>query len=100
MKNQRFGRIINIASAHGLFASEYKSAYVAAKHGLVGFTKTTALEGAAGGSTCNAVCPGYVRTPLMEKQIADQARLHQLSEGDVVEKVILAKQAAKEFVPI
>ncbi len=100
MKEQRFGRIINIASAHGLFASEYKSAYVAAKHGIVGFTKTAALEGAPHGITCNAVCPGYVKTPLVEKQIADQARVHGLPEQEVVSKVILAKQAIKEFVPV
>ncbi|MFD1141525.1 3-hydroxybutyrate dehydrogenase [Larkinella insperata] len=98
MKEQRFGRIINIASAHGLVASAYKSAYVAAKHGLVGFTKTVALEGAPHGITANAICPGYVRTPLVEKQIADQARTHQIPEQDVVEKVILTKQAIKDFI--
>ena len=100
MKDRGFGRIINIASAHGLFASEYKSAYVAAKHGLIGLTKASALEGAPFGITCNAVCPGYVRTPLVEKQIADQARLHQLPETEVIEKIILAKQAVKSFVPL
>jgi 3-hydroxybutyrate dehydrogenase len=100
MKAQRFGRIINIASAHGLFASEFKSAYVAAKHGIVGFTKTAALEGATCGITCNAICPGYVKTPLVEKQIADQARVHQLPESEVISKVILAKQAVKEFVSV
>lgn len=99
MKQQQFGRIINIASAHGLFASEFKSAYVAAKHGLIGFTKTAALEGAACGITCNAICPGYVKTPLVEKQIADQASVHHLPEGEVIKKVILAKQAIKKFVP-
>ncbi len=99
MKNQQFGRIINIASAHGLVASEYKSAYVAAKHGLIGFTKTIALEGAPCGITANAVCPGYVKTALVDKQIADQARTHQLSEKDVIEKVLLAKQALKQFIP-
>lgn len=100
MKAQHFGRIINIASAHGLFASEYKSAYVASKHGIVGFTKTMALEGAAHGITSNAVCPGYVKTPLVDKQIADQARLHGLPENEVIKKVILAKQAIKEFIPV
>ncbi len=100
MKKQQFGRIINIASVHGLFASEYKSAYVAAKHGLVGFTKTAALEGANCGITCNAICPGYVKTPLVEKQVADQARVHHLPEREVVQKVILAKQAIKEFIPV
>lgn len=100
MKSQQFGRIINIASAHGLFASEYKSAYVAAKHGIVGFTKTAALEGAPLGITCNAICPGYVKTPLVEKQIGDQARLHNLPEDEVIKKVILLKQAIKQFVPV
>jgi 3-hydroxybutyrate dehydrogenase len=100
MKAQNFGRIINIASAHGLFASEFKSAYVAAKHGVVGFTKTAALEGAPFGITCNAICPGYVKTPLVEKQIGDQARVHNLPEDEVIKKVILAKQAIKEFVPV
>ena len=100
MKQQQFGRIINIASAHGLFASEFKSAYVAAKHGIVGFTKTAALEGAPHHITCNAICPGYVHTPLVDKQIDDQARAHQLPRQEVIAKVILAKQAIKAFVPI
>ena len=100
MKAQNFGRIINIASAHGLFASEFKSAYVAAKHGLVGLTKTVALEGAPFGITANAICPGYVKTPLVQKQIADQARAHHLPEEEVEKKVFLAKQAIKEFVPV
>jgi 3-hydroxybutyrate dehydrogenase len=100
MKKRGFGRIINIASAHGLFASEFKSAYVAAKHGIVGFTKTAALEGATCGITCNAICPGYVKTPLVEKQIADQATAHNLREEEVIQKVILAKQAIKEFIPV
>ena len=100
MKGQGFGRIINIASAHGLFASEFKSAYVAAKHGIVGFTKTAALEGAGLGITCNAICPGYVKTPLVEKQITDQAKAHRLPEGEVIGKVILQKQAIKEFIPV
>lgn len=99
MKKRQFGRIINIVSAHGLIASEFKSAYVAAKHGLVGLTKTAALEGATCGITANAICPGYVKTPLVDQQIAAQALAHQISEKDVVEKVILAKQAIKQFVP-
>lgn len=82
MKAQKFGRIINIASAHGLVASEFKSAYVASKHGVVGLTKTLALEGAPFNITCNAICPGYVKTPLVEKQISDQAKAHQLSESE------------------
>jgi len=100
MKEKKFGRIINIASAHGLVASEFKSAYVASKHGLVGLTKTLALEGAPFNITCNAICPGYVKTPLVEKQIADQAKAHHLSEAEVVSKVLLVKQAVKEFVQV
>jgi 3-hydroxybutyrate dehydrogenase len=100
MKAKKFGRIINIASAHGLVASEFKSAYVASKHGIVGFTKTLALEGAPLGITCNAICPGYVKTPLVEKQITDQAKAHNLSESEVISKVMLYKQAVKEFVSV
>ncbi len=100
MKERKFGRIINIASAHGLVASEFKSAYVASKHGIVGFTKTLGLEGAPFNITCNAICPGYVKTPLVDKQIADQAKVHNMSEADVVSKVMLLKQAVKEFVPV
>lgn len=100
MKERKFGRIINIASAHGLVASEFKSAYVASKHGIVGFTKTIALEGAPFNINCNAVCPGYVKTPLVEKQIADQAKTHNIPESEVVSKIMLAKQAVKEFVPV
>ncbi len=98
MKKQKFGRIINIASAHGLRASEFKSAYVAAKHGIVGLTKVLGLEGAPHNITANAICPGYVKTPLVEKQIAAQAKTHQMSEDEVVEKVMLKKQAVKDFV--
>ncbi|WP_290798587.1 3-hydroxybutyrate dehydrogenase [Flavihumibacter sp. UBA7668] len=100
MKERQFGRIINIASAHGLVASEFKSAYVAAKHGLVGFTKTAALEGAPFNITCNAICPGYVKTPLVEKQVADQALTHGIPESEVAAKVMLHKQAVKSFVPV
>ncbi|MFN6039458.1 MAG: SDR family NAD(P)-dependent oxidoreductase, partial [Bacteroidota bacterium] len=100
MKERKFGRIINIASAHGLVASEFKSAYVASKHGIIGFTKTIALEGAPFNITANAICPGYVKTPLVEKQIADQAKSHGLSENDVISKVMLYKQAVKEFIPV
>jgi 3-hydroxybutyrate dehydrogenase len=100
MKEQKFGRIINIASAHGLVASEFKSAYVAAKHGLVGLTKVLGLEGAPFNITANAICPGYVKTPLVDKQIADQAKAHNMSETDVVNKVMLYKQAVKDFVPV
>jgi 3-hydroxybutyrate dehydrogenase len=100
MQQQKFGRIINIASAHGLVASEYKSAYVASKHGVIGFTKTIALEGAPHNITCNAVCPGYVHTPIVENQIGDQMKAHGLSREEVIEKVMLSKQAIKSFIPI
>jgi 3-hydroxybutyrate dehydrogenase len=100
MKEKKFGRIINIASAHGLRASEFKTAYVAAKHGIVGFTKTIALEGAPYNITCNAICPGYVDTPLVERQIPEQAKAHNMSEKEVVEKVILERHAVKEFISI
>lgn len=98
MKAQGRGRIVNIASAHGLRASEYKSAYVAAKHGVVGLTKAVALELARDNITCNAICPGFVETPIVEKQIADQARTHGISKDRVVEEVILKKQPTKRFV--
>lgn len=97
MIRQRFGRIINIDSAHGLAASPFKSAYVSAKHGLLGLTKVIALEGAAHNITAVALCPGYVRTPLVEQQIADQAKAHGISEQEVMEKVILAPQAVKRL---
>lgn len=100
MKDQKFGRIINISSVHGIRASEFKSAYVTAKHGVVGLTKVLALEGAPFNVTCNAICPGYVKTPLVEGQIQDQAKAHNMSEDEVVEKVMLQKQAVKSFVPI
>ena len=97
MKKKGWGRIINIASAHGLVASAYKSAYVAAKHGVVGLTKVTALEVAEEGITCNAICPGYVWTPLVEKQIPDQAKAHKMSEEDVIRNVLLVNQPTKKF---
>ena len=100
MKARGFGRIINVASAHGLVASPYKSAYVAAKHGIVGFTKTIALEGAEHGVTCNAICPGYVKTPLVEKQIPDTAKARGMTEEEVVQKVILEAQPTKQFVTV
>ena len=98
MKAQGRGRIVNIASAHGLVASPFKSAYVAAKHGVVGFTKSCALELARTGVTANAICPGYVKTPLVEMQIADQAKARGIPVERVVEDVILAAQPNREFV--
>ena len=98
MYQRGFGRIVNISSVHGLRASEYKSAYVTAKHGLEGLSKVTALEGAAHGVTSNCINPGYVRTPLVEKQIADQARTHGIEESEVVEKIMLAHSAIKRLV--
>jgi 3-hydroxybutyrate dehydrogenase len=100
MKARKWGRVINIASAHGLVASPFKSAYVAAKHGVVGFTKSCALEVAEEGITVNAICPGYVLTPLVEKQIDDQARVHGIPRDNVVRDVILAPQAIKQFARI
>jgi 3-hydroxybutyrate dehydrogenase len=92
------GRFIAIASVHGLVASPFKAAYVSSKHGVVGLVKTLALEGAEVGITAAAVCPGYVRTPLVEKQIADQAKAHNLPEEDVIEQVILAPHAVKQLI--
>ena len=100
MKQKKWGRIINIASAHGLVASPFKSAYVAAKHGVVGMTKTVALETAGTGITCNAVCPGFVLTPLVETQIQDRAKEHGISREDAIRNVILERQPSKEFVKI
>jgi 3-hydroxybutyrate dehydrogenase len=100
MKARGFGRIVNIASAHGLIASPFKSAYVAAKHGVVGLSKVTALEVAEHGITCNAVCPGYVWTPLVADQVAQQAIAHQLSEEEVIRKVFLAEQPTRRFATI
>lgn len=100
MKAEGWGRIINIASAHALVASPFKSAYVAAKHGIAGFTKTIALEVAEHGITVNAVCPGYVMTPLVQKQIPEQAKARGISEEAVVRDVLLAAQSTKEFVAV
>jgi 3-hydroxybutyrate dehydrogenase len=98
MYEQGFGRIVNISSVHGLRASPYKSAYVAAKHGLEGLSKVTALEGGPRGVTSNCINPSYVRTPLVEKQIADQARIHGIAEDEVVEKVMLSESAIKRMI--
>ncbi|MGV3578408.1 3-hydroxybutyrate dehydrogenase [Brevundimonas sp.] len=98
MKAQGRGRIVNIASAHGLVASPFKSAYVAAKHGVIGFTKTVALELAQDNITCNAICPGFVETPIVSKQIEDQARTRGMSKEQVLKDVILGSQPTKRFV--
>ncbi len=100
MKARGWGRIINVASAHGLVASPFKAAYVAAKHGVIGLTKVVALEGAEAGVTCNAVCPGYVWTPLVEKQIDDQARSHKISRDQVIRDVLLTNQPNKRFATV
>jgi len=100
MKKKGWGRIVNIASAHALVASPFKSAYVAAKHGIAGFTKTVALEVAEQGITVNAVCPGYVLTPLVEKQIPDTARARGISNEAVIRDVLLAAQPTKKFVTV
>jgi len=98
MYERGWGRIINVSSVHGLRASAFKSAYVAAKHGLEGLSKVTALEGGPHGVTSNCINPGYVRTPLVEKQIADQARLHGIPESEVVERIMLTESAIKRLV--
>lgn len=100
MKARGWGRIINIASAHGLVASPFKSAYVTAKHGVVGMTKTIALEVAENGITCNAICPGYVLTPLVERQIPDTAKARGITEDEVKRDVLLAAQWTKKFVTV
>ena len=97
MYERGFGRVVNISSVHGLRASEYKSAYVTAKHGLEGLSKTTALEGGPHGVTSNCVNPGYVNTALVQKQIADQARIHAIPESEVVEKILLVESAIKRL---
>ena len=100
MLANKWGRIINIASAHGLVASPYKSAYVAAKHGIVGLTKVIALETAEQGITCNAICPGYVYTPLVEAQIDSQAKAHGIGREQVIRDVLLAQQPNKRFATV
>ena len=100
MVERGYGRIINVASAHGLVASPFKSAYVAAKHGVVGLTKTVALEAATSRVTCNAICPGYVLTPLVEKQIDEQAKAHGIPPEKVVTDIMLASQPNKRFATV
>ncbi|MGL4322035.1 MAG: 3-hydroxybutyrate dehydrogenase, partial [Paracoccaceae bacterium] len=97
MRAKGWGRVVNIASAHGLTASPYKSAYIAAKHGLVGLSKTTALETAGQGVTCNAICPGYVLTPLVEAQIPDQMKTHGMNRDTVIREVMLLRQPSRQF---
>jgi 3-hydroxybutyrate dehydrogenase len=100
MRKAGWGRVINIASAHGLTASPYKAAYIAAKHGVVGLTKTTALETAKEDITCNAICPGYVLTPIVEKQIPDTMKEYDMSREEVIENVMLTRQPSKEFATV
>jgi 3-hydroxybutyrate dehydrogenase len=97
MRAKGWGRIVNIASAHGLTASPFKSAYIAAKHGVVGLSKTTALETAGQGITCNAICPGYVLTPLVEAQIPDQMKVHNMDRETVIRDVMLLRQPSRQF---
>ena len=98
MKESGWGRIINMSSIHGLVASPYKSAYNSAKHGLIGFTKTVALEVGEFGITANAICPGYTRTPLVQAQVADQAKNNDLSEDEVISKIMLEPAAIKRLI--
>lgn len=98
MYEKRWGRVLNIGSVHSLIASPYKAAYVSAKHGLVGLTKTAALEAADKGVTVNALCPSYVRTPLVEKQIADQSRVHGVPEAEVLSRILLTQNAVKRLI--
>ena len=100
MRARRWGRIVNVASAHALVASPYKAAYVAAKHGMLGLTKVTALEVAEQGITCNAICPGYVYTPLVEAQIEGQAKAHGIPREQVIRDVLLAQQPNKRFATV
>ena len=100
MKARGWGRIVNIASAHGLTASPFKAAYVAAKHGVVGLSKVTALEVAGQGITCNAICPGYVLTPLVETQIPDQMKTHKMSRDEVIRNVMLERQPSRQFATV
>ena len=98
MKTQKWGRVVNIASIHALIASPFKVGYIAAKHGLVGLTRTAALEGGEHGITVNAICPAYVRTPLVDSQIADQAKANRMSPEEVIEKIMLAPAAVKRLI--
>jgi 3-hydroxybutyrate dehydrogenase len=100
MRARGWGRVINIASAHGLTASPFKSAYVAAKHGIVGFTKVTALETAGQGVTANAICPGYVLTPLVEAQIPEQMKVHDMGRDEVIRNVMLERQPSRQFATV
>jgi 3-hydroxybutyrate dehydrogenase len=100
MRKAGWGRLVNIASAHGLRASPFKSAYVAAKHGIVGLTKTVGLETAGQGITCNAICPGYVLTPLVEAQIPDQMKVHNMDRETVIREVLLDRQPSKQFATV
>jgi 3-hydroxybutyrate dehydrogenase len=98
MKKQKWGRVVNIGSIHALVASPFKVGYISAKHGLVGLTRTAALEGGEHGITVNAICPAYVRTPLVDNQIADQAKANNMSPGEVIEKIMLAPAAVKRLI--
>ena len=100
MRARGWGRVVNIASAHGLTASPFKSAYIAAKHGVVGLSKTVALETAGQGITCNAICPGYVLTPLVEAQIPDQMRVHGMDRETVIREVMLLRQPSRQFATV
>ena len=100
MRDRGWGRVINIASAHGLTASPFKSAYIAAKHGVVGLSKTIALETAGQGITCNAICPGYVLTPLVEAQIPDQMKVHGMDRETVIRDVMLLRQPSRQFATV
>ncbi|NCO17288.1 MAG: SDR family oxidoreductase, partial [Alphaproteobacteria bacterium] len=97
MRARGWGRVVNIASAHGLTASPFKAAYIAAKHGLVGLSKTVALETAGQNITCNAICPGYVLTPLVEAQIPDQMKAHGMDRETVIREVMLERQPSRQF---
>jgi 3-hydroxybutyrate dehydrogenase len=98
MKKQKWGRVVNIASIHALIASPFKAGYISAKHGLLGLTRTAALEGGEHGITVNAICPAYVRTPLVDSQIADQAKANRMSEDEVIERIMLAPAAVKRLI--
>ena len=98
MKKQKWGRVVNIASIHALVASPFKAGYISAKHGLIGLTRTAALEGGEHGITVNAICPAYVKTPLVDRQIADQAKANRMSPDEVIEKIMLAPAAVKRLI--